>query len=43
MLGKRICRRDLKACHRVRENSNKVKVKFSRCKDYEQIMSVEND
>ena len=35
--------RGLKACHWLRKNSNKVKVKFSRYKDYEQIMSVEKD
>ena len=35
--------RDLKACHRLRKNSDKVIVKTSRCKGYEQILSVEKD
>ena len=35
--------RDLKACHRLMKNSDKVIVKISRCKGYEQILSVEKN
>ena len=42
-IGCELFPRGLKACHRLRKNSNKIKVKFSLCKDYEQIMSVEKD
>ena len=42
-IGCELFPRGLKACHWLRKNSNKVKVKFSRYKDYEQIMSVEKD
>ena len=41
-IGCELFPRSLKACHQLRKNSNKVKVKFSRCKDYEQI-AVEKD
>ena len=41
-IGCELFPRGLKACHQLRKNSNKVKVKFSRCKDYEQI-AVEKD
>ena len=41
-IGFELFPRGLKACHRLRKNSNKIKVKLSRCKDYEQ-MSVEKD
>ena len=35
--------RDLEACHRLKKNCDRIIVKFSRRKDYEQIMSVQND
>ena len=35
--------RDLEACHRLRKNSDRVIVNFSRRKDCEQIMSVKDD
>ena len=35
--------RDLEACHRLRKNSDRVMIKFSRRKDCEQIMSVKKD
>ena len=39
-IGCELSPRDLEACHRLRKNSDRVIVKFSRRKDCEQIMSV---
>ena len=42
-IGCELSPRDLEACHRLRKNSDRVIVKFSRRKDCEQIMSVKKD
>ena len=42
-IGYELSPRDLEACHRLRKNSDRVIVKFSRRKDCEQIMSVKID
>ena len=39
-LGCELSPQDLEACHRLRKNSDRVIVKFSRRKDCEQIMSI---
>ena len=39
-IGCELSPRDLEACHRLRKNSHRVIVKFSRRKNCEQIMSV---
>ena len=42
-IGCELSPRDLEACHRLRKNSDRVIVKFSRRKDCEQIMSVKKN
>ena len=40
-IGSKVSPRDIEICHRL--DSDKVIVKFSRCKDYEKIMFVKKD
>ena len=42
-IGSEVSPRDIEACHRLRKNNARVIVKYSRCKDCEQIMSVKRD
>ena len=42
-IGCELSPRDFEACHRLRKNSHRVIVKFSRRKDCEQIMPVKKD
>ena len=42
-IGCELSPRDLEACHRLRKNSDRVIVKFSRRKDCEQIISVKKN
>ena len=42
-IGSEISPRNIEACHRRKKDNDRVIVKFSRRKDYEQIMSVKKD
>ena len=42
-IGSEVSPRDIEACHRLKKDSGRVTVKFSRRKDCEQIMSMKKD
>ena len=42
-IGSEVSPRDIKACHRLKKENDRVTVKFLRRKDCEQIMSVKKD
>ena len=42
-VGREVSPRDIEACHRLKKDNDRVIVKFSRRKYYEQIMSVKKD